>query len=279
MIIDGIMTRQPLTIDILSGVKKAEQIMRDNKIGGLPVVENGRLVGIITSRDIRQANPNRIIADVMSRNVIVLEPHNTLWEAKELMEKYDIERLVIVDKERIVGILTKMVLYTEIGKYTDNLTGMYKKEYLLSKASMLLKNNKPFSFIFIDIDKFGQMNKDFGHETCDKIIIQISNLLQMYENLNTWVCRFGGDEFVLLLDGNKVNAIHLAKEIINEFKFKKWINNLEVLPSIGIAFMDAQSKRDCSSEHNFIITQLLNNASLASTTAKKLPEKYTIVEC
>ncbi|WHH59387.1 GGDEF domain-containing protein [Petroclostridium sp. X23] len=276
MIIKQIMTPKPFTIDLLSGVMKAERIMREKRIGGLPVIDNGTLVGIITSRDIKKAHPNRIVADAMTSDVIVLGPHNTLWEAQSLMDQYNIEKLVIVNNKKVVGILTKSDLFKEIGKYKDSLTGLYKKEYILAKSMTFLKNNSPFSFIFLDLDKFGRIDKDFGHAFGDKILMETSNMLKKFENENTFVCRFGGDEFVLLLNDSRQKATALAVKLIRKFQTKKWPNNLDISASVGIVHTDQQNMTQYNPEKTFWVEELLNKASLASTAAKQAPKKYVV---
>lgn len=194
------------------------------------------------------------------------------------MENNGIERLVITNKDSIVGILTKSDLYKEIGKYIDNLTGMYRKEYLLAEALRLLENNKPFSFLFTDLDKFGEIDKNFGHEIGDKIITEVSRLLKKFDNDKISICRFGGDEFVLLLDGGKESAVNLAIKLIDEFQSHQWTNHLDIHTSIGIAVMNPQNKSINSENGYSVITELLNKASIASTNAKKLSVKYLVVE-
>src|SRR5690554_3442990 len=103
-----IMTSEPQVISPNQTAEEANRLLETRKIGSLPVVENGRLVGILTSRDLRLSHPNRLVADVMTRKVITVNPETTLWEAQKTLERHGIERLVVVDKAgRVIGIVTE----------------------------------------------------------------------------------------------------------------------------------------------------------------------------
>jgi IMP dehydrogenase len=70
------MILDPITLRVNSTVRDAEKIMRENKIGGIPVIdENGKLVGIITNRDLRfQKDMSRPIAEIMTKDNLITAP-------------------------------------------------------------------------------------------------------------------------------------------------------------------------------------------------------------
>ena len=68
--IKDIMSKPVLTISQDKSVQYAAEYMYQNNIGGLPVTERNRLLGIITSRDIRLNHPNRIVADAMNKKAL-----------------------------------------------------------------------------------------------------------------------------------------------------------------------------------------------------------------
>lgn len=113
------MILDPITLAHDSVAGDAEKIMRENKIGGIPVVdENKRLIGIITNRDLRfQKNMRRPITEIMTKdNLITAEVEVGLKEAEEILQEHKIEKLPIVDKS---GKLTGLITYKDILKNKD----------------------------------------------------------------------------------------------------------------------------------------------------------------
>jgi IMP dehydrogenase len=114
---ESFIIRDVITIDPRSTIKEAAEIMEKNRISGLPVVEEGKLVGIITGRDVRFADPSLRIADVMTTDVITAKEGIRMDEAEELMKSHKIEKLPVVDED---GRLKGLITYKDIalrGKY------------------------------------------------------------------------------------------------------------------------------------------------------------------
>ena len=106
----------PVTLRINSTVRDAEKIMREFKIGGIPIIDgNGKLVGIITNRDLRfQKDMSIPIEKIMTKENLITAPEGiTLEEAEILLQDYKIEKLPIVNKK---GKLTGLVTYKDILK-------------------------------------------------------------------------------------------------------------------------------------------------------------------
>jgi CBS domain-containing protein len=108
------MTANPLSVGTASSVVEAAQLMRDRDIGSLPVVENERLVGVITDRDITvrvvagSADPrSTTVGDVASRDAITATPEQELDEALGLMAHHQVRRLPVTEGGRLVGILAQ----------------------------------------------------------------------------------------------------------------------------------------------------------------------------
>jgi CBS domain-containing protein len=108
------MTLSPQSIRTSDSVVKAVQLMRDEEIGSLPVVEDGRLVGMITDRDItvrvvaESAEPESIqVRDVASRDAVMVALQQDLDEALRLMAHHQVRRLPVTDGDRLVGILAQ----------------------------------------------------------------------------------------------------------------------------------------------------------------------------
>ncbi len=106
----------PITLEIHSTVRDAEKIMREYRIGGIPVVdENGKLVGIITNRDLRfQKDMDASVEKIMTKeNLITASEGITLDQAEGTLKRYKIEKLPIVNKK---GKLTGLITFKDIQK-------------------------------------------------------------------------------------------------------------------------------------------------------------------
>jgi IMP dehydrogenase len=104
------MIHDPVTLPQNALVKDALKIMRENRIGGIPVITNKhKLVGIITNRDLRfEKNPNRPIEEVMTKeNLITTTGMKDLVEAEKILKNYKIEKLPVIDRTgKLIGLIT-----------------------------------------------------------------------------------------------------------------------------------------------------------------------------
>lgn len=272
-----IMRCEPYTVGPYESVKKAEGIMRGYHIGGLPVVSQEQLVGILTSRDVRCSHPNRLVIDAMTRNVISVMENTTLWEAKTLMEFNEIERLPVTRNEKLIGIITKAKVMEEISKHIDALTTLPKSQLIIERSLELVQTNKDFAILFIDVDNFGIINKEYGHIIGDELLIQIGEFLKDYTADKSLAFRFGGDEFVLILIGTLEESVKVANMIVAASTVYKWIENIQITFTIGIA---GGRRFTIRSDENVRqnIKNLINIASLMSSQAKKAKIPIKIAE-
>jgi len=113
------MIYDPVTITRGSTVAEALAIMKEYHIGGIPVVdEDKKLVGIVTNRDLRfERNLDSLVDDVMTKDNLVTTSQSTdLQQAADILQRYKIEKLPVVDKDgRLVGLVT----YKDITKAKD----------------------------------------------------------------------------------------------------------------------------------------------------------------
>ena len=122
----------------------------------------------------------------------------SIWKAKDLFDKKDVDMLLVLKENKIIGIVTKKILNIELGKHVDLLTGLNKSDYIYYKAVDLLDAGNEISIIFIDVDNFGCVNKEFATLLGNKILEEIAELLKTNTLEGVSLCRFGGDEFVLV---------------------------------------------------------------------------------
>ncbi len=133
-----IMTRDVVTIPPETSVEEAAEIMSEHEISGLPVVENDKLLGIVTEKDLimkkkRLNSPGYInildgiiylesprkfreefkkfiavdVQDLMTKRVITVDPDTSIDEIATLMVEKDINRIPVIEDDKLIGIVTR----------------------------------------------------------------------------------------------------------------------------------------------------------------------------
>ena len=113
------MILDPVTLPVDAGGQDAKASMKEHSIGGIPIVDDsGRLIGIVTNRDLRfEKNNERPISEVMtSENLVTVGQGTSLEEAEDILQENKIEKLPVVDAEyKLVGLIT----FRDITKLTQ----------------------------------------------------------------------------------------------------------------------------------------------------------------
>jgi acetoin utilization protein AcuB len=139
MFVSKKMTANPITIASKATVADASELMRNNKVRRLPVMDDGKLVGIVTDRDLREVSPSPAtslsifelnyllakmkVADTMRRNVITIRENQTIEEAALAMYTNKIGGLVVMnDAGKVTGVITE----TDIFKSFVDVMGLAK---------------------------------------------------------------------------------------------------------------------------------------------------------
>lgn len=265
--VSDIMDRNFLTVKALDGVSYIKDLALEKKISHFPVVEEGKIIGVITYKELMVAHPNRIAADAMTANFLTINFDMPIWEAKYLFEEQNPNLFLVRENNIVAGIITNYILDIEFGKQIDLLTGLYKTDYIYFKALELMEKEIEISLIFIDINNFGTIDKKYGHIYGDKILKEIGLLLDRVKPKGTYLCRFGGDEFVLLTPFSAESAKKAAEDLLNAISARTYQNEIKVSVSAGISGGRRYNKR--TTEVYTTIANLINIASLACTEAKK----------
>ena len=109
--ISDIMSFPVVTVDATTTMEEIAAILRDKGCTGVPVVDNGGLVGIISRRDFRkirkESNLKSPVKAYMSRDIVTIEPGRSPMEASRLMVKHDVGRLPVVESGKVIGIVTR----------------------------------------------------------------------------------------------------------------------------------------------------------------------------
>jgi IMP dehydrogenase len=116
---EALIIRDVITVAPEDTVGQALALMEKHNISGLPVVDRTRLVGIVTGRDVRFAQPSLLVKQVMTKSVVKAEEGISIDEAQRLLRDHKIEKLPIVNK---AGELSGLITFKDIllrGKYPD----------------------------------------------------------------------------------------------------------------------------------------------------------------
>ncbi len=115
MLVKEVMTKNPITVESSSTLCDTYSLMQEKGIRHIPVLEKGKLVGIITDRDLRLAtsrlaerpfNPDDRVEKVMSKPVQIINPSDPVEQAIRIMRELKIGCLPVVEKGEVVGIIT-----------------------------------------------------------------------------------------------------------------------------------------------------------------------------
>jgi len=140
------MTANPVTVEPKTTLPEAHKIMKDRRIRRLPVVENGRLVGIVTLGDIREAEPSDAttlsifelhyllakltIGEIMTREPITISPNATIREAAKLLLQNKIGSLPVVQNDKLIGIITELDIFRVLAQEPEPTLENSKNEFV-----------------------------------------------------------------------------------------------------------------------------------------------------
>ena len=108
------MTASVSSVGPSQSLADAAQLMKGEDVGSVPVVEEGRLAGIVTDRDIvtravaEQRDPQAVtVEEIASQELVTIEPEQDLDEALALMARHKVRRLPVLEEGRLVGMLAQ----------------------------------------------------------------------------------------------------------------------------------------------------------------------------
>lgn len=158
MLIKDWMTKDPIVVLPTTSIMKAAKKMKENKVRRLPVVdEEGRLAGIVSDRDIKEASPSKAttldmhelyyllseirVADIMTKDPLSVRPDETVEKAAVVLMRNRIGGLPVVDEDnKVLGVITDSDVFKVLIKITGVLTGGLQFAFDLPDSEGSLKN-------------------------------------------------------------------------------------------------------------------------------------------
>jgi two-component system cell cycle response regulator len=150
-----------------------------------------------------------------------------------------------VRRKRYTERLRDTVQYSMELALTDSLTGLYNRRYMETHVGTLVERSaargKALSVLILDIDYFKSINDNFGHDTGDDVLREFAERLKASIRGIDLACRYGGEEFVVVMPDTDLGVATLVAERIRRriagepFPIEKGARGIEVTISIGIA--------------------------------------------
>ena len=167
----------------------------------------------------------------------------------------------VTDRKRAEGRLIHNAFH-------DTLTSLPNRALLLDrlKRSILRRKrskDKSFSVLYLDLDNFKNINDSLGHASGDQVLVTVAEILKVNLRSMDTVARFGGDEFILLLEDieDMKDAYDIAQRILKSLSSPKNINGHEVFLTASIGIISCELEYDDPE-------QLLRDADIAMYSAK-----------
>lgn len=156
------------------------------------------------------------------------------------------EDLATTMAEHIALALANITLHNHLREQSlrDPLTGLFNRRHLEEAACRELqraeRNGYALAVLVLDVDHFKSFNDEYGHQAGDDVLVNLADELQNHFRGDDVVCRYGGEEFVVLLPNiSREHALERAEQLRNAVKHSQWLIDgkyLQVTVSIGAAF-------------------------------------------
>lgn len=198
-----------------------------------------------------------VIYQVMSHYVQKLLMTETLY-VKEHEIKMTLERTIEKRTEELL--LSQKEL--EKRAITDSLTHLFNRDYFIESLNNRLKENKPFSIAYLDLDRFKIINDLHGHPMGDLVLVEVSRRFSKQLGMDYDIFRVGGDEFAIIISGNATkNLEDVSRKIIDVMKVPIALEGFQFTIDASIGF--ARYPNDA-----LTVSDLVKNADIAMYHAK-----------
>jgi IMP dehydrogenase len=202
----------PITLHVDATIGDALQLMKENKIGGIPIVnENQMLVGILTNRDLRfeSANKKRKVSEVMTKENLITAPEGTtLKKAETILRNYKIEKLPVVNRTgKLIGLITYRDIL-QLRNYPNAVKdgiGRLLVGAALGITADLLDRASALQNVGVDI-----VTLDSAHGHSKGVITALSTLRKNFKNLQIIAGNVGTAEGALALANAGANAVKVG---------------------------------------------------------------------
>jgi diguanylate cyclase (GGDEF)-like protein len=209
----------------------------------LPLVHQKEAIGIIETYDIKEKTyeiHEIVLAKLYANHASIAIENARLFNRAQ--EEIDIRKQV---EERL-----------RYDALHDDLTGLPNRNLFMDRLERVMLRSKrfkdvDFAILYLDLDRFKRINDTFGHAEGDRVLIEVANILQSCAREVDTVSRFGGDEFLILLEGQikRDNVLKFADRVQAKLNAPFKIREVDVLNSASIGIVLSSSEYENPEEY------------------------------
>lgn len=217
-------------------VSTAKHIMGGHNLRVLAVVDGGIYVGSVTRERLAASQDDQRVGEIMDPPSVVLSPGTPVRRAAELFAEENLDYAAVADQKVFLGMLTPQMLLRELGRSWDPLTNLSWSDALREWGIENLRDGREVAVIFIDLDDFGQFNKNYGHIVGDRVLRKVARGLEEFLDPSDILVRYGGDEFAIGSLRSADAAQEYAQQLLESVSGKELDHVAEpVTFSVGVA--------------------------------------------
>ncbi|WP_240615479.1 EAL domain-containing protein [Alteromonas facilis] len=188
-----------------------------------------------------------------------------------------IENELKINREQTAKLIEQQRTMTRLANY-DSLTGLPNRQFVMDTLKLelarALRAEQDLVLMFFDLDGFKSINDSLGHETGDKVLIDVAGRVSSLMRDGDLVARLGGDEFLVIpsRDTSQANIHRMATRLIDAFQEPFYYNGLDLFVGVSIGVSKA-------TDANFELNELVSNADIAMYRSKEAGKgTYTIFD-
>ena len=148
----------------------------------------------------------------------------------------------------IQGYTSKDVYNKTLDKRIIKLYNLNDEYYTAKQLCSIIQNNKGCSVMIMDIDYFKSINDNYGHEAGDEVLIHVARVLKEQLLANGFVCRWGGEEFLIVIESHTIEqAEHILQSILDTLRNQTITyqeQQIRVTMSMGLVSVKAEDEID-----------------------------------
>ncbi|MEA2553572.1 MAG: hypothetical protein QOJ65_1748 [Fimbriimonadaceae bacterium] len=195
-------------------VATARVVLQGHRLKALGVLDEDRLVGLVSNESLVRINDESEIKDAMEPPQLLIEADTPVRRVAEMFVEQNLEKAPVMQAGKFLGIVTASMLLKELRRSWDPLTGLSWSDGLRDWGIEALREGNEIIILFIDLDDFGSYNKRYGHIVGDKVLQRVADLLQEHvDPKNGVLVRYGGDEFAIGLSATQEEGRELVEAI------------------------------------------------------------------